>query len=93
MIGWIRGKAVRGKRVKSAATRFPLIIGSLDPVLPNINFPPPVRQKLKVSYEDLVPWNPGLVYADITGYGDEGRDTDLRDSISRHIGRGAVCSI
>jgi crotonobetainyl-CoA:carnitine CoA-transferase CaiB-like acyl-CoA transferase len=42
-----------------------------------VNFPPPVRKKLKVTYEELAPWNPRLVYADITGYGDEGPDTDL----------------
>src|SRR6202041_1965379 len=39
-----------------------------------VNFPPPVRKKLKVTYEDLAPWNPRLIYEDLTGYGDEGRD-------------------
>jgi crotonobetainyl-CoA:carnitine CoA-transferase CaiB-like acyl-CoA transferase len=42
-----------------------------------VNFPHPVRRKLKLTYEDIAPWNPRLVYADITGYGDEGPDTDL----------------
>jgi crotonobetainyl-CoA:carnitine CoA-transferase CaiB-like acyl-CoA transferase len=42
-----------------------------------VNFPPPVRKKLKLTYEDLVPWNPRLIYADLTGYGDEGPDTNL----------------
>jgi crotonobetainyl-CoA:carnitine CoA-transferase CaiB-like acyl-CoA transferase len=42
-----------------------------------VNFPRPVRKKLKLTYEDIAPWNPRLVYADITGYGDEGPDTDL----------------
>ncbi len=42
-----------------------------------VNFPPPVRKRLKLTYEDIAPWNPRLVYADITGYGDEGPDTDL----------------
>ncbi|MDB6076776.1 MAG: putative acyl-CoA transferase/carnitine dehydratase [Akkermansiaceae bacterium] len=42
-----------------------------------INFPQPVRQRLKLTYEDLSPWNERLIYADITGYGDDGPDADL----------------
>ena len=26
-----------------------------------VNFPPPVRKKLKLTYEDLAPWNPRLI--------------------------------
>src|SRR5216683_75922 len=33
-----------------------------------INFPQPVRKRLKLTYEDVVPWNPRLIYADITAY-------------------------
>lgn len=42
-----------------------------------INFPNPVRKRLKVTYEDIAPWNPRLIYADVTGYGDVGPDADL----------------
>ena len=42
-----------------------------------VNFPQPVRKKLKLTYEDVGHWNPRLIYADITGYGDEGPDADL----------------
>ena len=42
-----------------------------------INFPHPVRKRLKLTYEDVVPWNPRLIYADVTGYGDNGPDADL----------------
>ena len=42
-----------------------------------INFPPPVRQRLKLTYEDIAPLNPRLIYADISGYGDEGPDANL----------------
>src|ERR1700684_4518041 len=42
-----------------------------------VNFPHPVRQRLKLTYEDLVPWNRRLIYADLTGYGDDGPDADL----------------
>src|SRR4029077_17359543 len=42
-----------------------------------VNFPPPVRKRLKLTYEDIADWNPRLIYADITGYGDTGPDADL----------------
>ena len=42
-----------------------------------VNFPPPVRKRLHLTYEDIAPWNPRLIYADITGYGDDGPDADL----------------
>lgn len=42
-----------------------------------INFPPPVRKRLKLTYEDVVAWNPRLIYADLSGYGDEGPDANL----------------
>jgi crotonobetainyl-CoA:carnitine CoA-transferase CaiB-like acyl-CoA transferase len=42
-----------------------------------VNFPHPVRKHLNLTYEDVAPWNPRLIYADLTGYGDEGPDADL----------------
>jgi crotonobetainyl-CoA:carnitine CoA-transferase CaiB-like acyl-CoA transferase len=42
-----------------------------------INFPHPVRKRLKLTYEDVSPWNSNLIYADITGYGDDGPEADL----------------
>ena len=40
------------------------------------NFPPRVRQRLKLSYEDISTLNPRLIYADITGYGELGPEAD-----------------
>jgi crotonobetainyl-CoA:carnitine CoA-transferase CaiB-like acyl-CoA transferase len=40
------------------------------------NFPPLVRGKLKLSYEDVKPVNPRLIYASLTGYGESGPDRD-----------------
>ena len=40
------------------------------------NFPPKVLAKLKITYEDLQPENPRLIYGQITGYGEQGRDAD-----------------
>ncbi|MBM7043983.1 CaiB/BaiF CoA-transferase family protein [Rhizobium lusitanum] len=42
-----------------------------------VNTPHPAREKLKLGYEDVAPWNPRLIYADVTGYGDHGPDAQL----------------
>jgi formyl-CoA transferase len=42
-----------------------------------VNTPHPARDKLKLGYADLAPFNPRLIYADLTGYGDEGPDAHL----------------
>jgi crotonobetainyl-CoA:carnitine CoA-transferase CaiB-like acyl-CoA transferase len=42
-----------------------------------VNTPHPARKKLHVEYEDVVQWNPRLIYADLTGYGEKGPDADL----------------
>ncbi len=40
------------------------------------NFPPLVRDKLRLGYEDVKKVNPKLIYASLTGYGEEGPDRD-----------------
>jgi len=42
-----------------------------------VNTPHPARKKLKLTYDDVAQWNPRLIYADVTGYGDQGPDADL----------------
>lgn len=42
-----------------------------------VNTPHPARKRLKLDYDDVVQWNPRLIYADITGFGDRGPDADL----------------
>ena len=42
-----------------------------------VNTPRPARKRLKLTYEDVAPWNPRLIYADLTGYGDKGPDAEL----------------
>ena len=56
-----------------------------------VNTPHPARKKLKLEYDDVVQWNPRLIYADLTGFGEKGPDAGFRDSTSRRIGREAVC--
>ena len=42
-----------------------------------VNTPHPARKRLKLEYEDVKQWNPRLIYADLSGYGDKGPDADL----------------
>jgi crotonobetainyl-CoA:carnitine CoA-transferase CaiB-like acyl-CoA transferase len=42
-----------------------------------VNTPHPARKKLKLEYEDVAQWNPRLIYADVTGYGEKGPDASL----------------
>jgi formyl-CoA transferase len=42
-----------------------------------VNTPHAGRKKLKLEYEDVAPWNPRLIYADLTGYGETGPDAHL----------------
>jgi crotonobetainyl-CoA:carnitine CoA-transferase CaiB-like acyl-CoA transferase len=42
-----------------------------------VNTPHPARKKLQLEYEDVVKWNPRLIYADLTGFGNKGPDADL----------------
>jgi crotonobetainyl-CoA:carnitine CoA-transferase CaiB-like acyl-CoA transferase len=38
------------------------------------NYPPPVRRRLGVTYEDIGPLNARLIYASFTGYGEVGEE-------------------
>src|SRR5438876_5931795 len=40
------------------------------------NYPPPVRRRLGITYEDLAPLNQRLIYASFTGYGETGPEAD-----------------
>ena len=40
------------------------------------NYPPPVRQRLGITYEDLAPLNERLIYASFTGYGESGPEAN-----------------
>src|SRR3954464_13743508 len=42
-----------------------------------VNTPHPARARLKLEYQDVVRWNPRLIYADISGFGDKGPDANL----------------
>jgi crotonobetainyl-CoA:carnitine CoA-transferase CaiB-like acyl-CoA transferase len=42
-----------------------------------VNTPHPARKKLKLEYEDVAQWNPRLIYADVTGFGEKGPDAEL----------------
>jgi crotonobetainyl-CoA:carnitine CoA-transferase CaiB-like acyl-CoA transferase len=40
------------------------------------NFPPPVRERLGVSYPQIEPLNPRLIYASLSGYGETGEEAN-----------------
>jgi crotonobetainyl-CoA:carnitine CoA-transferase CaiB-like acyl-CoA transferase len=42
-----------------------------------VNTPHPARERLKIEYQDVVHWNPRLIYADVSGFGDNGPDANL----------------
>jgi formyl-CoA transferase len=41
------------------------------------NFPHGTREKLHLGYDEVASWNPRVVYADLTGFGDAGADARL----------------
>jgi crotonobetainyl-CoA:carnitine CoA-transferase CaiB-like acyl-CoA transferase len=42
-----------------------------------VNTPHPARKKLHVDYDDVSGWNSRLIYADVTGFGEQGPDANL----------------
>jgi formyl-CoA transferase len=42
-----------------------------------VNTPHAARKKLGLEYDDIVRWNPRLIYADLTGFGEKGPDANL----------------
>ena len=42
-----------------------------------VNTPHPARKRLGLEYEDVAQWNTRLVYADVSGFGDNGPDANL----------------
>ncbi len=42
-----------------------------------VNTPHHIRKRLKLEYDGLVDWNPRLIYADVTGFGEKGPDAEL----------------
>src|SRR6266699_2465930 len=46
-----------------------------------VNTPHPARKRLKLEYDDVVLWNPRLIYADVTGFGDKGTAVGLYSAI------------
>ncbi|MCA4723987.1 CaiB/BaiF CoA transferase family protein [Mycolicibacterium fortuitum] len=41
------------------------------------NFPHGTREALHLGYDEVSSWNPSVIYADITGFGDTGADANL----------------
>src|ERR1700676_4737286 len=69
-----RGMALDLKSPHSAAVLERLVMWA-DVLI--VNTPHPARKKLRLEYEDVAQWNPRLIYADLTGYGEKGPDASL----------------
>jgi crotonobetainyl-CoA:carnitine CoA-transferase CaiB-like acyl-CoA transferase len=69
-----RGMAVDLKS-PGAATILERLVRWADVLI--VNTPHPARKRLRLEYDDVAQWNPRLIYADLTGYGDKGPDADL----------------
>jgi crotonobetainyl-CoA:carnitine CoA-transferase CaiB-like acyl-CoA transferase len=50
------------------------LVGEADVFI--TNYPPPVRRRLGITYEELAPLNERLIYASFTGYGETGPEAD-----------------
>jgi len=71
----------RNKRSIALDLKHPDGRGALDRLIRQAdvlitNFPPPVRERLKLRREDVEALNPRLIYASLTGYGESGPDFD-----------------
>ena len=42
-----------------------------------VNTPHHARKQLNLEYDDVAGWNPRLIYADLTGFGEKGPDANL----------------
>lgn len=71
-----RGKRSLAIDLKNALARaaFDRLIAKADVLI--TNYPLASRQRLRLSYEDVVKVNPRLIYASFTGYGETGPDAD-----------------
>ncbi|WP_205825449.1 CoA transferase [Microbispora catharanthi] len=52
------------------------------------NYPHAVRERLHLTYDEVAEWNPLIIYADFTGFGNVRR---FRASTSPPTGRAAAC--
>jgi formyl-CoA transferase len=59
-----------------------------------VNTPHPARKKLQLEYDDVKAWNPQLIYADVTGFGEAGPDAHLPGfDITAYWGRSGLLSL
>jgi formyl-CoA transferase len=56
-----------------------------------VNFPLPVRERLRLRWQDVEPVNPRLIYASLTGYGETGPDRDMPGfDVNAFFGRAGI---
>ena len=56
-----------------------------------VNFPLPVRERLRLRWKDVAAVNPRLIYASLTGYGESGPDRDMPGfDVNAYFGRAGI---
>jgi crotonobetainyl-CoA:carnitine CoA-transferase CaiB-like acyl-CoA transferase len=59
-----------------------------------VNTPHAARKKLGLEYEAVAPWNPRLIYADLTGFGEKGPGANLSGfDITAYWARSSLLSL
>jgi len=61
-------------RLPAGQTVLRRLVGGADVFI--TNYPPPVRRRLRIAYDDLAPLNERLIYASFSGYGETGPEAD-----------------
>ncbi|HKU93689.1 MAG TPA: CoA transferase, partial [Vineibacter sp.] len=83
-----RSVALDLKHPEGRAT-FDRLVARADVMI--VNFPLPVRERLRLRFEDVAAVNPRLVYASLTGYGESGPDRDMPGfDVNAYFGRAGI---
>ncbi len=86
----------RGKRSIALDLKNPRGRAALDKLIKSAdvlitNFPPPVRARLKLRYEDVAPVNDRLIYASLSGYGEAGDEANQPGfDVTAYFGRTGI---
>ncbi len=86
----------RNKRSVALDLKHPAGRAALDRLIARadvmiVNFPLPVRERLRLLYEDVSTVNPRLIYASLTGYGETGPDRDMPGfDVNAYFGRSGI---
>lgn len=97
-VSWLFAQTNRGKKSVSLNLKdergkqlFCRLVSSADVVIES--FRPRVMSRLGIGYEDLCGLNKGLIYASLSGYGQNGRHAELAGHDINYIAMGGVLDL